>query len=968
LTYHADAEVFTVTSNADAGVGTLREMLDKATANGVVDADVINFSLSPQSEDGRTITILSALPAVSSNLTIDGSSQPGAHFGLSTAKVKILMGFIVDGATALLLYDVQNVSIYGLYIRNAQVCPMDVLCVSWQGIAVRDSRNIEIGAAGKGNVVLGFYENIGMNMHYEAGQLRHYSVDVSVKANFIGVEPDGFTLSTVWSNPMSLYYVIGTLKIGGDPAEGNVLPNGLSIMQANSENYTEANMEMYVTPCIVTIRNNKIGVDYNESQAYTSFGINIGTHSPNGKNTIFIEDNVISSSTSFGVHISNNLYETNIRRNYIGTDHSLSKVFPVASVGIFVYGATNVKIGSSDPADKNYITNCKPINVWPYSQVSVNKNSFFCVQDMYPMVFDTYGTFFYPKINITSVTGTSVLGTATPNSEIELFYADHCGTCAPETYFGSTTTDSQGDWRYDGIVQTTVIASATLNGSTSNFTKTGFDFTSAIVENTCPDYGSIRGVVPLNFTSMAWVNEAGTVVGTTADLLNVPVGKYKLRIENGSCSNESPWYEIKKGLVLNSSGINVTNASCNVATGSITGLNLTNYTTTAVRYSWEDAKGNIVGTTLNLNNAKPGTYILSVKLEDNSCTLPYGPVEIKNVSGAVLNETNLVIKPSDCGKSDGGISGITATGIGQLRYQWKNETGSFVASTSNLTNTPSGKYILEVLDESPCGAVYSTVITVPEINGISLSDTGVIQHVTCGQSNGSISGILVSGATKYQWFDQSAHLVSTTAIPGLSNAKVGSYYLVASNASCSKTSKIYTIIGNAALVPPNVNDIQLCAGGDAILIVNNVSAGRLYKLYADEYSATPLQEEKSGRFNINVKETRRYYVTEYENGCESLRSKVEVSVSSSVLFIPASFSPNGDGVNDTWVIRGIESYARAEVLIVNRYGLKVYKSTNYQVPFEGKLNGSLLPPGIYYYVIKLGNECGPVSGSITLLR
>jgi hypothetical protein len=268
-------------------------MLNMAAANGTAVADVIKFNLSPLTEASKTIILLSALPAVSSNLTIDGSSQPGAPFGVSTAKVKILMRFAGDGAVALLLYDVEKVNIYGLYIKNEQVCPSDQHCISWQGIAVRDSRNISIGAVGKGNVILGFYENIGMNMHYLGGQIHHYSVDVSLKANFIGVEPDGITQSTVQSNPLSLYYVIGALTIGGTPAEGNVLSSGLSIMQANSENYTEDGVEMYVTPCIINIKNNKVGLDYFKKQAYTSFGIHLATHSPNGKNTIFIEDNVI---------------------------------------------------------------------------------------------------------------------------------------------------------------------------------------------------------------------------------------------------------------------------------------------------------------------------------------------------------------------------------------------------------------------------------------------------------------------------------------------------------------------------------------------------------------------------------------------------------------------------------------------------------------------------------------------------
>jgi gliding motility-associated-like protein len=943
-------------------------MLDKAAANGTAVADVINFNLSPLNEASKTIILLSTLPAVSSNLTIDGSSQPGAPFGVSTAKVKILMGFAVDGAVALLLYDVENVNIYGLYIKNEQVCPSDQQCVSWQGIAVRDSRNISIGSAGKGNVILGFYENIGMNMHYVGGQIHHYSVDVSVKANFIGVEPDGITQSTVQSNPLSLYYVIGALTIGGTPAEGNVLPSGLSIMQANSENYTDDGVEMYVTPCIINIKNNKVGLDYFENQAYTSFGIHIATHSPNGKNTIFIEDNVISSSTSYAIHISNNLHDTNIRRNYIGTNRSLTKVFPIGDIGIFVYGATNVKIGSDDAADKNYITNCKPVYVWPYSTVSVNKNSFFCVQDMDPMVFDTYGTFFHPKINISSVTATSVSGTATPNSTIELFYADQCGTCAPETYFGSTTANAEGNWRYEGVLKATVIASSTLNGATSNFTKTGLDLTNAVVENTCPNYGCIKGVVPLNYSSISWINEAGQEVGDLPDLLNVPIGKYKLKIENGSCSNESPWFEVKRGLSINPSGIVINSASCYAANGFIKGLNVTNYTNSTITYTWSDELGNKVGAEVDLPNVKPGKYMLSIKLDDNSCALPYGPVEVLNKNGVAINETNVVVKPSDCGSSDGSITGIEVTGLGLLKYKWKDESGLIVATSLDLTSRPNGKYTLEVSDESSCASVFTTTIVIPEINQISLSNTGVIQPAMCGLSNGSITGILVTGAIKYEWFDRSTRLISTSSSSELINVKAGDYYLVASNATCSKTSEIYTISGTAVLAAPHVADVQLCAGGDAVLIVNEVLTGRSYRLYADETSSTPLHEERSGRFSIRVTESRQYYASQYEAGCESPRSKVQVTVTSSALSIPSSFSPNGDGINDTWLINGLENYGKPEIVIVNRYGAKVYQSFSYQIPFDGKLNGNLLSPGVYYYMIKLGIECRPVSGSITLLN
>ncbi|HEY9195238.1 MAG TPA: hypothetical protein VIM77_03205, partial [Mucilaginibacter sp.] len=67
--------VFTVTSNADSGPGTLREALTLASANGSAEKDYIYFNLPDLSEAGRTISVLTQLPDVSSSLAIDGTTQ-----------------------------------------------------------------------------------------------------------------------------------------------------------------------------------------------------------------------------------------------------------------------------------------------------------------------------------------------------------------------------------------------------------------------------------------------------------------------------------------------------------------------------------------------------------------------------------------------------------------------------------------------------------------------------------------------------------------------------------------------------------------------------------------------------------------------------------------------------------------------------------------------------------------------------
>jgi gliding motility-associated-like protein len=83
--------------------------------------------------------------------------------------------------------------------------------------------------------------------------------------------------------------------------------------------------------------------------------------------------------------------------------------------------------------------------------------------------------------------------------------------------------------------------------------------------------------------------------------------------------------------------------------------------------------------------------------------------------------------------------------------------------------------------------------------------------------------------------------------------------------------------------------------------------------------------------------------------------------------IPNAFSPNGDGINDTWIIQYLESYPGTTVDIFNRYGQKVYSSIDYSKPWDGKYNGKVLPVGTYYYVINPKNGRSILSGSVTII-
>jgi gliding motility-associated-like protein len=84
--------------------------------------------------------------------------------------------------------------------------------------------------------------------------------------------------------------------------------------------------------------------------------------------------------------------------------------------------------------------------------------------------------------------------------------------------------------------------------------------------------------------------------------------------------------------------------------------------------------------------------------------------------------------------------------------------------------------------------------------------------------------------------------------------------------------------------------------------------------------------------------------------------------------IPNAFSPNGDGVNDTWNIKYLESYPGATVDVFNRYGQVVFRSFGYNRPWDGTSNGQLLPIGTYYYIINPKNGKPMYTGSITIIR
>ncbi|WP_082120548.1 PKD domain-containing protein [Pedobacter sp. BMA] len=107
-------------------------------------------------------------------------------------------------------------------------------------------------------------------------------------------------------------------------------------------------------------------------------------------------------------------------------------------------------------------------------------------------------------------------------------------------------------------------------------------------------------------------------------------------------------------------------------------------------------------------------------------------------------------------------------------------------------------------------------------------------------------------------------------------------------------------------------------------------------------------------------------VTTQPDGCMAT-SSVMVKVLQSIN-PPNAFTPNGDGVNDVWLIKYLESYPLATVEIFNRNGNKVFSSNGYQTPFDGNYQNEPLPVGVYYYIINPRNGRKTVTGPLTIIR
>lgn len=398
-------------------------------------------------------------------------------------------------------------------------------------------------------------------------------------------------------------------------------------------------------------------------------------------------------------------------------------------------------------------------------------------------------------------------------------------------------------------------------------------------------------------------------------------------------------------------------------------------------YQWF-INGNPVGsnspvfTTTALSN---GDIISCQLTSSDSCALPStansGNISITvnpSVTPSVFINTSTT---SICAGDAVNISSTLLNGGTTPIYDWLINGVSSGSSGANFNSTTinDGDIITLVVQSSDACASPESVSS----NSLSFNVSPV---VTATVNIGSSSGLLCEGtpitfiATSsgtglnpiYNWSVNSSPVGGNnsvyTSFP-LSAGDLVQVSVTPDNPCASNT----TALSNILTIVPS----PMVSAGNDVMITEGQSiqlngSSNLPGLYNWNPSSS-LDDPSISNPTASPTTTTEYtLIVTTNDGCFG-EDKVVVQVQENVV-IYSSFTPNNDGVNDTWIIDHISGYPTCSVEIFNRWGNQVFRSTGYQQPWDGTYNGEPLPLGTYFYVISLNNGTEPLQGTVTILK
>ena len=237
----------------------------------------------------------------------------------------------------------------------------------------------------------------------------------------------------------------------------------------------------------------------------------------------------------------------------------------------------------------------------------------------------------------------------------------------------------------------------------------------------------------------------------------------------------------------------------------------------------------------------------------------------------------------------------------------------------------------------------------------------------CAGTTATLSVPFIPGV-QYQWYYESTPLNGATA-SNFTTPAPGSYSVEATTGCGTfRSDPVQVIVRSIANISIS-NNVIICLGEKAQL---SASGGVSYAWTPEE----GLNEVNIANPTASPKQSVEYIVTITDDyGCRATAS-VTVTVMCDTLDIPSGFSPNNDGVNDHFIVEGIEAYGDNSLFIYNRWGNLIFETTDKDINWDGKNQFSKgeCPDGVYYYTCIVnfyrlnGIESKKLNGYIHLIR
>ncbi len=344
-----------------------------------------------------------------------------------------------------------------------------------------------------------------------------------------------------------------------------------------------------------------------------------------------------------------------------------------------------------------------------------------------------------------------------------------------------------------------------------------------------------------------------------------------------------------------------------------------------------------------------GTHTYTIS-DNNGCT---ATTEITIASAPdPLEITANIHNPNCFNLADGSIDIISSGGTPPFNYHWNNEY-----ETCLVTNLIPGTYSVTVTDDNECSQSDTYSIIEPDKLDLTFTTTDLSCY---NNPNGSVQMTANGGITPYT-YEISKNGFNATG-QNHSNLSSGNYTIkVIDTNGCINEKNINIHSPSELTVSVSTTDPS-CKGNNDGIIEFHTNGGTEPYSYMFEGMIIPIKT-----YTGLTEGTYSGQIIDANNCINELNPIILIDNPIDCIKIPNTFTPNGDGINDTWIIENLEMFPRAYIYVYNRWGQEIWTG-NYENEWDGLYNKKEIPSGSYLYIINLYNGKTPYSGTVTIIH